>query len=127
MMNGRLSVRSQDGKGSTFTFTAEFGLPDALPTKEEEESSGRRCKAGAAADGAAGGLEKRGYRVLVAEDNKVNQFVASKILKSVGVAFKVVENGVQAVEAFERDEHYDVILMVSRALHGWCIAFRWLP
>ena len=112
-MNGCLSVQSQEGKGSTFTFTAEFGLPENLPVKKEEESPGRRCARSGPADAGTGDLEKRGFRVLVAEDNKVNQFVATKILKSMGATFKVVENGAQAVEAFKSDECYDIILMVS--------------
>lgn len=53
----------------------------------------------------------RSLRVLVAEDNKVNQFVASRILHAMGPNYVIVENGREAVAAFaQRDFHF--ILMV---------------
>lgn len=49
-------------------------------------------------------------RILVAEDNKVNQIVAVKLLESMGHTADVAENGVEALEALEK-EPYDLILM----------------
>jgi signal transduction histidine kinase/CheY-like chemotaxis protein/NO-binding membrane sensor protein with MHYT domain len=49
-------------------------------------------------------------KILVAEDNPVNQVIAAEYLANLGCAATVVENGLQALAAFER-EHYDVILM----------------
>ncbi|MGH9186433.1 MAG: response regulator, partial [Acidimicrobiales bacterium] len=49
-------------------------------------------------------------RVLVAEDNAVNQRVARAMLSKLGYAADCVANGVEAVTAVER-QHYDLVLM----------------
>jgi signal transduction histidine kinase/CheY-like chemotaxis protein/HPt (histidine-containing phosphotransfer) domain-containing protein len=49
-------------------------------------------------------------RVLLAEDNGVNQVVARNMLKALGCTWDIVPNGQEAVTAFER-EQYDIILM----------------
>jgi signal transduction histidine kinase/DNA-binding response OmpR family regulator len=63
---------------------------------------------------ASGGIERgpaaRGLRILVAEDNKINQKYADALLSNCGHTVHMVENGLQAVDAVRRDE-YDVILM----------------
>ena len=48
--------------------------------------------------------------VLVAEDNSTNQILISALLSSVGLTFKLVTNGKDAVTAYS-NEHYDLILM----------------
>jgi len=55
-------------------------------------------------------LHLRGARVLVAEDNLINQEVARSILKTVGIEVDVVNNGQEAVEAVFRNA-YDAVLM----------------
>ena len=52
----------------------------------------------------------QGSRVLVAEDNKVNQLVARKMLSKLGIDFEIVENGQQAVERLAQS-HFDLVLM----------------
>ena len=54
--------------------------------------------------------DRRKLRVLVAEDNTVNQMVATKMLEKMGYRADVAGNGREAVEAQERLP-YDVILM----------------
>lgn len=51
-----------------------------------------------------------GLRVLLAEDNIVNQKLATALLKRMGHSVTVAQNGVEAV-AFSSDKHFDVILM----------------
>jgi PAS domain S-box-containing protein len=66
-----------------------------------------------AARGAAAPQERFGYRkvrVLLAEDNKVNQMLAVAILKKRGYAVSVADNGREAVELVRRSE-FDVVLM----------------
>jgi CheY-like chemotaxis protein len=70
--------------------------------------------AAAGAPGAAeagSGLE--GLKVLVADDNEVNVFVLTGLLRSWGVDFDVVSNGRQAVESV-RTRDYDMVLMDLR-------------
>ena len=55
-------------------------------------------------------LTPRSLRILLAEDNKINQKFAVAILEKAGHSIDVVENGLQAVDAVRRNE-YDVLLM----------------
>ena len=51
-----------------------------------------------------------GARILVAEDNPINQSVVSRMLKALGCRIRLVENGQEALEALEKGE-YDAVLM----------------
>jgi len=52
----------------------------------------------------------RGTKILLAEDNKINQMVASELLKILGVEVTVANNGFEAVEAVKKNT-FDLILM----------------
>ncbi|GAM76318.1 cheY-like receiver [Vibrio ishigakensis] len=53
----------------------------------------------------------RSERVLLVEDNIVNQKVASVLLQKAGFEYEIAENGQIAVEMFQRDNSFDIILM----------------
>jgi CheY-like chemotaxis protein len=63
-----------------------------------------------ASGGAPRAHSVRGLKILVAEDNKINQKYADALLGNCGHTVHMVENGLQAVDAVRRDD-YDVILM----------------
>jgi signal transduction histidine kinase/CheY-like chemotaxis protein/methyl-accepting chemotaxis protein len=69
-----------------------------------ESGSGRKGQA----DSMISGI--RGSRILLAEDNEVNQLVASKILEKAGMVVSIANNGLEAVEMIERED-YDLVLM----------------
>jgi signal transduction histidine kinase len=97
LMGGEISVESEVGSGSCFTF--ELPMP--------------RLGAGRDKPGVeAPAVEPRAMslRVLAAEDNSVNQLVLKTLLHQMGVDPVVVENGQEAVEAWEAGD-WDVILM----------------
>jgi CheY-like chemotaxis protein len=98
-MGGSISADSEFGRGSVFTVE----LPLDLVADAQSGSSAGRAAARAQAPSAS-------VRVLAAEDNAVNQLVLRTLLGQVGVEVTVVENGLQALEAWRR-ESWDVILM----------------
>ncbi|HKH87905.1 MAG TPA: response regulator, partial [Acidimicrobiales bacterium] len=52
----------------------------------------------------------RSGRILLVEDNKVNQLVGSKVLENLGYTFTIANNGLEAVDAFQAGT-YDAVLM----------------
>jgi signal transduction histidine kinase len=102
LMGGTLHVESELGVGSTFHVNLSFGAVDR--EKHDGETATRR----AAAD--AGLALRRPLRILLAEDNFVNQKVALLMLRRMGYRADVVSNGRAALEAVRR-EAYDLVLM----------------
>jgi signal transduction histidine kinase/ActR/RegA family two-component response regulator len=96
-MGGQLVARSTPGEGSTFEFTLSFQLAKSDPAEASPATD--------AALPATGPM-----RVLVAEDNLVNQRVARGMLEILGHEVRVVSNGMEAVEA-ARGGEIDLILM----------------
>jgi PAS domain S-box-containing protein len=98
-MGGAIGVDSEPGQGATFWFTVRFAPaerdPGAIP------SSRRTAPPPSSA---------RPLRVLVVEDNAVNQLVAAGLLRSLGHAVTVVNGGAEAVDAV-RCEAFDIVLM----------------
>ncbi len=50
------------------------------------------------------------FKILVAEDNKVNQNIISQMLQSMNISFDLVENGDQAIDVLKKNQ-YDLVLM----------------
>jgi CheY-like chemotaxis protein/HPt (histidine-containing phosphotransfer) domain-containing protein len=96
-MGGDIGVTSTLGAGSCFRFTARFAMPDAATKLPERKRAP-----------AAGILRNR--RVLVAEDNPINQQLALEFLQRAGAVVEIAETGIEAIAKATTGEH-DVVLM----------------
>jgi PAS domain S-box-containing protein len=100
LMGGTITVDSVFGEGTTFRYTTHL-LPalhrDTRVSPGEADQHGEGRKVGP-------------LRVLVADDNEINQVVACKFLQKLGCQVEVARTGREAVEAIGRTT-YDVVLM----------------
>ena len=103
LMGGAISLDSTPGQGSIFRFHLTLPLAEAATSVVEPED-------GSAALAAQIVRLGRRLRVLFAEDNPTNQFVAQQMLKGFAAQVDVAGNGLEAVEAASRVA-YDVICM----------------
>ncbi|QBJ61577.1 ATP-binding protein [Pseudoalteromonas sp. DL-6] len=95
LMSGDISVQSESGKGSTFTLSVELNTCDAqqVTTKHTQQH-----------------VDLSKLKILVAEDNSVNQLVIKAMLSSLGITPTLVENGELAVEQVKIHD-FDLVLM----------------
>ncbi len=102
LMTGEIWVVSKPGLGTTFHFTIlaeeaeEVSIPIDPGVMEPRVASGSKSV--------------RPLRILLAEDNAINQMVAIQMLKKLGYRADVAGNGLEVLQAIER-QPYDVVLM----------------
>jgi two-component system sensor histidine kinase/response regulator len=95
LMGGRIAVESEAGRGSVLTVELPLAPAPALPEVAPGTLATRRFD---------------GRRVLVVEDNAVNQLITREMLERRGATVEVAEDGGIALERIAGD-HYDLVLM----------------
>ncbi len=111
LMDGRIWVESEAGKGSTFHFHARFGLQkgaDEVFRKDGTAESRSQDKS----DNMAEAVERlAGCRVLLVEDNTMNQELAMELLENAGITVVLANNGQEALDILAGDTAFNGILM----------------
>jgi PAS domain S-box-containing protein len=121
LMDGEISVESQLGKGTKFTFTAKFQKIETSPKIRDKYAgiqasrlADTRVEESAAVlhapDTAKENLIQMLPRLLLVEDNEINQKVLIKMLNKNDMHCDVVSSGREALAALQNKE-YDIIFM----------------
>ncbi len=99
ILKGKIFLKSELGQGTTFFFEIPLTYaPEAVKIEKENYSESIRA------------LDITNIKILIVEDNKINQMITKKILTKMNLKCDVVDNGEDAVEKV-RNHSYDVVLM----------------
>jgi signal transduction histidine kinase/ligand-binding sensor domain-containing protein len=107
LMGGELKVNSEINSGTTFYFTLPLGISKELDTYSENKSNSNSYPI----NYPIGFDAIRGKKILIAEDDILNQFIIKEILESEGFYVIMANNGKECIEIFEKEKDIDLILM----------------
>lgn len=105
LMGGTLAAQSDPGKGSTFTLTLKLRQVNEALVRHHSDLPAEPAMPYEQVQ-----FSGQNLRVLIAEDNPINQTVTLHLLERLGCQADVVENGIEAVEAV-LSQPYDIVLM----------------
>ncbi|GAA3980673.1 ATP-binding protein [Mucilaginibacter dorajii] len=97
LMNGKIWAISKEAQGSLFIFTLPLQVTDLESTPQLAPDNKETFK-------------YRPLKILLAEDNKMNQLIACKIFKKVGYNIDIAENGLDAINMLDKQQ-YDLVFM----------------
>lgn len=97
LLGGEIKLKSEVGKGSTFTFKLNFKI-NKEPLEAIEEAKAYSDK------------QLKHKSILLIEDNKINQMITRKMLENKAIGCEIIDNGEDAVELL-KVKSFDMILM----------------
>ena len=98
LMNGSIYLESVLGEGSTFSIKLPYIEPEIRSQEEDKKQNKSQRKI-------------FNSKVLVVEDNKTNQMLMEIILKELNISYDIANNGQEAVDIYNEDSSYGIILM----------------
>jgi signal transduction histidine kinase/CheY-like chemotaxis protein len=97
LLGGTIQLNSKVGLGTTFSFTLPFEIGENSVLIKPQKGFDKNLV-----------LNKK---ILLVEDNKINQMITKKMLENKGMSCHIVDNGEEAVELLKNEHHFDLILM----------------
>jgi len=98
LLGGNISLNSKVGLGTTFSFSLQFKVGEQEEIKKEKMSNYDAKLV----------LNKK---ILLVEDNKINQMISKKMLENRGMICKILDNGEDSVKVLKQDNDFDLVLM----------------
>lgn len=100
LQGGNISVKSEEGKGSKFTFYIPFGNAERIIDSHVEQNWSQQTELS----------QGRKLKILLAEDTPLNQILVKKIVQKWNYEIDVANNGREALDLLEKN-NYDIVLM----------------
>jgi CheY-like chemotaxis protein/two-component sensor histidine kinase len=97
VLGGKIKLVSEEGKGSTFSFSLPFKIAESLEEATEKVTNYDE-------------EQFRSKKILLVEDNKINQMITKKMLENKGIVCIIIDNGEDTVKLMHNHE-YDLVLM----------------
>ncbi len=97
LLGGKINLESKVNEGSTFSFELPFKISKRVQDTDKKETT-------------IDTIAFVNKKILVVEDNKINQMITQKMLNNKGIECEIIDNGEEAIEACKTNQ-YDLILM----------------
>lgn len=97
VLGGKIKLVSEEGKGATFSFSLPFKIAESIEETTEKVTNYDE-------------EQFRSKKILLVEDNKINQMITKKMLENKGIVCIIIDNGEDAVKLMHNHE-YDLVLM----------------